>query len=114
MNRVSYINLILGAWLVASPVVLGSSATDRIAAANDVSLGVLLIALSWWLLAARTAHLYMSGCQLLCGAWLIAAPFVLTYRGFYATLNDAIVGAVVVIVSLFEAWGLVRPPMKAA
>lgn len=31
-----------------------------------------------------------------------------------AALNDVIVGAIVVIVSLLETWALVRPPLKAA
>jgi hypothetical protein len=115
MRRVTYINLILGVWLIVAPAVFGSFATDRIAAANDAGLGVLLIAASWWLLAARTAHLYVSGFQLLCGVWLIIAPFALRYSALsQVALNDLIVGALVVIVSLFETWGLVRAPVRAA
>jgi len=115
MKRVTYINLVLGVWLIVAPAVFGSLATDRVAAANDIGLGVLVIAASWWVLAARRAPLYVSGFQVLCGVWLIVAPFVLRYRAFsQVTWNDVIVGALVVIVSSFETWGFVRAPMKAA
>jgi hypothetical protein len=115
MRRLTYINLILGVWLIAAPVVFGSFATSRIAAANDIGLGVLLIAASAWIVAARTAHLYVSGFQLLCGVWLIVGPFVLRYGALsqVMTLNDMIVGALVVIVSVLETWTLVRAPIKA-
>lgn len=107
LARVTWLNLILSVWLIVAPAVFGSFATDRIAAADDISVGVLLIAASWWILAARTA--------VLCGVWLIIAPFVLRYRGLsYTAMNDHIVGAIVVIVSLFETWALVRAPIKAA
>jgi SPW repeat-containing protein len=93
---------------------LGSFATSTIAAAHDVTLGVLLIGASWWILAARTAQVPVSGFQLLCGVWLIIGPFVLQYRGLsQATLNDLIVGAIVVTISAFEMWTLARAPIKA-
>lgn len=114
MKRVTYINLVLGVWLLAAPVVFGAFTTNRIAAVNDLALGVLLIATSWWIVAARTAQLPVSGFQLLCGIWLIVGPFVLRYSGFaQATLNDVIAGALVVIVSALETWTLWRAPLKA-
>jgi hypothetical protein len=114
MRRVTYINLILGVWLIAAPAVFGVFTTNRIAAANDVGLGVLLIATSWWIVATRTAQLPVSGFQLLCGIWLIAGPFVLRYSGFaQATLNDMIAGALVLVVSVLETWTLWRAPLKA-
>ncbi len=115
MKRVTtYINLIVGVWLIIAPAVFGSLTTDRIAAANDIGFGLLVVAASWWVLAARRARLYVSGFQVLCGVWLIVAPFVLRYRAFsQLTLNDLIAGAIIVIVSLFETWGFARAPLKA-
>ena len=46
MKRVTYVNLILGAWLIVAWVVFGTFATNTIAAANDLALGVLLMATS--------------------------------------------------------------------
>ena len=51
MKRVTYINLILGVWLLAAPAVFGAFTTNRIAATNDLAVGVLLIATSWWIVA---------------------------------------------------------------
>jgi hypothetical protein len=114
MKRVTYINLVLGVWLLAAPAAFGTFTTSRIAAANDVALGALLIAASWWLVAARAAPLPVSGFQLLCGIWLIVGPFLLRYGGFaQATLSDMIVGALVVIVSVLEIWTLRRAPLTA-
>lgn len=114
MKRITYVNVILGVWLIVAPAVFGYLSTNRIAAANDIALGVLLVAASWWVVAARTAHLYVSGFQLLCGVWLIVGPFVLRYGApSQVTLNDMVVGALVVIVSVLETWTLWRAPLKA-
>ena len=114
MKRVTYINLVLGIWLIVAPVVFGSFAASRIAAANDMALGVLLVASSWWIAAAKRAQVPVSAFRLLCGVWLIIGPFLLRYRGFSPmALNDLIVGALVVIVSVFETWTLWRAPIKA-
>lgn|SRR5262249_50442523 len=114
MKRVTYINLVLGIWLIIAPVVFGSFAASRITAANDMALGVLLVASSWWIAAAKRAQVPVSGFQLLCGVWLIIGPFVLRYRGLsQMALNDLIVGALVVIVSVLETWTLWRRPIKA-
>lgn len=111
MKRVTYINLILGVWLIVAPIVFGLFATNMIGAWTDVALGVVLTATSWWIVAERPAQIAVSGFQLLCGAWLIVGPFVLRYEG---TLNDMIVGVFVVIVSALETWTFWRPHIRAA
>ena len=114
MKRVTYLNLIAGVWLIVASAAYDFSAGNRIAAANDAALGVLLIASSWWIVTARTALVSVSGFQLLCGVWLIIGPFLLRYRGFSPmALNDLIVGAFVAIVSVLEAWLLLRAPVNA-
>jgi hypothetical protein len=113
MKRITYMNLILGIWLIVTPVVFGAFASNRIAAGSDIALGALLIASSWWIVAATTAQLAVSSFQLLCGIWLIVAPFVLGYRGYAAEAqNDLIVGILVAIVSVAETWTLWRAPLK--
>jgi hypothetical protein len=114
MKRVTYINLVLGVWLLVIPIVFGTFALSRRAAVNNVALGVLLIASSWWIASKKTAQVPVSGFQLLCGVWLIIGSFVLRYRGFSQLVqNDLIVGALVVIVSMLETWTLWRAPIKA-
>ena len=115
MKRVIWINLVLGVWLIIAPFVLGYSGSSTVAIANDGILGVLLVACSWWIGAAMAAQVSVSGFQILCGIWLIIAPFVLRYRELpLATVNDVAVGIVVLLVSLIVTWTITRPPIKAA
>src|SRR5579864_1392735 len=102
MKRITWINLILGLWLIISPLVIGYSAAS-VAAANNIILGVVVVACSWWMLAAIAGADWCGWVQLLCGIWLIVAPFVLRYSELtHAVSNDAIVGIVVFIVSMVE------------
>jgi SPW repeat-containing protein len=114
MKRISWINLLLGVWLVVSPYVLGSMTTGA-TVGNDIVLGILLIASSWWILAARTEALGVSWFQMLCGIWLVIAPFVLSYRAVtHALANDVVVGAIVFIVGLLESQAVTHGPVKTA
>jgi hypothetical protein len=114
MKRVSWVNLILGIWLVISQYVLGS--TGAVATvANDIILGILLIATSWWILAATTEVLGVSWFQMLCGVWLVIAPFVLSYHAMTQALaNDVVIGVIVFIVGLLESQPLAHRPVKTA
>jgi hypothetical protein len=111
MKRVSWINLILGIWLIISPFVFGSM---RVTVANDILLGVLLVATSWWILATLTvAAVGVTWFQMLCGIWLVIAPFVLSYRAVtHALANDVGVGIIVFIVGLLESQAVEHRPMK--
>lgn len=114
MKRVSWINLILGVWLVISPYVLGSTAL-RATVGNDIVLGILLIASSWWILATAAEVLGVSWFQMLCGIWLVIAPFVLSYRAMtHALANDVVVGVIIFIVGLLESQAVAHRPVKAA
>ena len=114
MKRVSWINLILGIWLVISPYVLGSTGLEA-TVGNDIVLGILLIASSWWILAATTEVLGVSWFQMLCGIWLVIAPFVLSYRAAtHALANDVVVGVIVFIVGLLESQAVAHRPVKTA
>ena len=113
MKRVTYVNLILGVWLVVAPFVFGAFATNTIATANEVALGVLLVATSWWIVATTRAQRAVSGFQLLCGIWLIIGPFMLGYRGLgLEAQNDLVVGALVAIVSMLETWTFWHAPLR--
>jgi len=114
MKRVSWINLILGIWLILAPFVLGSLGL-RATVGNDMILGILLIASSWWILAAMTQAVGVSWFQMLCGIWLVIAPFVLRYRDVsHALANDVVVGVIVFVVGLLESQALEHRPMKTA
>jgi hypothetical protein len=112
MKRISWINLILGIWLIISPLLIGYS-TSHVPAGNNVVLGVLLIASSWWILVSDTIE--VGWFQILCGFWLIIAPYVLRYHALTsATANDVIVGIMALIVGVIETQAMAHPPMKTA
>jgi hypothetical protein len=88
----------LGFWLAVSPWAVGYSAHES-ATANAVFVGVAL---------ALGAH-FEAACDLLqaewlnvvAGAWLVAAPFVLGFTAAYpAAANSLAVGASVVVLAL--------------
>ena len=53
LKHIVQINILLGAWLVVAPFVMGYSGTT-VEMVNDVALGVWLIGCSWWILAAAS------------------------------------------------------------
>lgn len=114
MKRITWINLILGIWMIISPFLIGYS-VSYVPTGNNIVLGVLLIASSWWILAALMQTTGMSWFQVLCGIWLIIAPFVLNYRAMsQAMSNDVIVGIIVLIVGLVETQVGSHRPVRAA
>jgi len=114
MKRTIWINLILGIWLIISPFVLGFAATTRAAVTNDVILGILLIAFSWWILAAIAAPMGAAWFELFCGLWLIVSPFVLQFNRVAAAMaNDVVVGIITAVVALVVARSLSQTPTAA-
>jgi hypothetical protein len=112
MKRINTINLILGVWLIVAPFLLAYSRSHVVAASNDIGLGFLLVAGSFWMLAEKTGQFGVTAFETACGAWLMLVPFVLHGGATpHILINDIIVGAIVLLVSFTEAWMLAyRPP----
>ena len=99
LKHIIEINILLGAWLIASPFVFGY-ATSRLEIGNDVLVGIVLIASAWWMLAAAAGRIGAGILQLVCGVWLVVAPFVFHYaRSSTPFNNDITVGIASVLVS---------------
>ena len=99
LKHIIEINILLGAWLIAAPFVLGY-ASSRMQMGNDVAVGILVIACAWWMLAAAVGQIGAGAVQFLCGIWLIIAPFALRYaRTSTPFNNDIIVGIASVLVT---------------
>jgi hypothetical protein len=114
MKRVTWINLIVGLWLIGSPYLLGYSDVSTTALTTAVVSGVLLVALSWWILAAMARSSVAGWLEVVCGFWLIAAPFILSYRTWPdAAINSIFAGGVVVLASALVLWSLWRVPVRA-
>jgi hypothetical protein len=95
----SFLVAVTGAWLVAAPLLLDHHlAATAFASWNDVLVGTTLAVLAAIrvIRPAGTAALSLLNSGL--GVWLIAAPFVGNYTtALYATLNDMIVGLLVIM-----------------
>jgi len=101
MKGITWINLLLGVWLIVAAVAHGMAGATM---TNDFVLGVLLIAFSWWMLAAVAPPVGVAWFEMLCGLWLIVAPFALAYSAMRSsTVNDVVVGVVTIIVAAIAA-----------
>ncbi len=114
LKHIVEINIVLGAWLIVAPFVMGYSAST-VELANDVAVGVLLIACSSWTVAAAAGQVGAEMLGFLVGIRLITAPFVLHYqRMSRAFANDFGVGILSVLVSVTATWWLVSRVRRAA
>lgn len=103
MKGLSWINFVLGLWLLISPFTLGYSGT---AATEDVVVGVLIAALALWRAVGDETEgmKAVSWAAAILGIWTIIAPFALGYTGiFIAVLNDVIVGLIVAVLAAIRA-----------
>lgn len=104
MKRIIWINLILGLWLIVAPFALRYAGLTHAAATEDVVLGIVIAAFSWWILAAAMPMVGHAWFEILCGIWVAIAPFVIGYSGLaIARTNDVWVGIVVLIVGVIAA-----------
>ena len=85
----------LGVWLMIAPTVFGSTTT---AAHNDDLFGALIVTVAIIAMAdvSRAARFL----NVVFAAWVVAAPWLLTGATTGAKMNDAIVGALVLLLSL--------------
>jgi len=106
LKHIIEINILLGAWLIAAPFVLGYAGA-RVEMRNDIVLGILLIACSCWMLAAAAGRIEAGGLELLCGLWLVAAPFVSHYGRLSRPFsNDILIGTLTMVASATAMWML--------
>ena len=109
MKRITWVNLVLGVWLLLAPFALGVAGVHVAWSINDIALGGLLVFFSGWILAASDPPITADWMEVLCGIWLVAAPFVLKYSGIGRALrNDIIVGLAAIVVALVAATAMLR------
>jgi len=114
MKNVTWINILLGIWLLIAPFALSSVGGSGAWSANDVILGILLIAASLWIVsaAAPTGAVWF---EVLCGIWLVVAPFVLRYSGTGVKMtNDVISGIIAIVVAIIAMSGMRRTTTPTA
>ncbi len=101
MTWASWIDFLLGIWLIISPFALGYRMMSGRAAIEDVIFGILIAAFSLWTALKLTkAAGWLLG---LFGLWVLIAPFVLhTHSVSRVTPNDVIVGILVLILAVLR------------
>ena len=93
------ITAILGIWLMASPAILGFS-DDKTIADNAHIIGPLIASFSviaWWEITRSVKYF-----NLLPALWLLLAPWILGYSQTTAIINDMVIGAAVLGLSLVK------------
>ncbi|MGE3512359.1 MAG: vitamin K epoxide reductase family protein, partial [Vicinamibacterales bacterium] len=91
-----YANIVLGVWLIASPVTLGYR--DPAMVASDVATGGVIVVLATMTLWPRFDLLRWGIC--LAGIWLLFAPLVFWAPDAGAYATDTLVGALVIAFSI--------------
>ena len=87
----SWLNLILGLWMIISPFAIGYAMVSAVAMWNGVVLGV-LIAIAG-LVAAQSITSGASWWNVAFGIWLFFSPWILQFGGLRAAVtNDLIFG----------------------
>ncbi|NNE24101.1 MAG: hypothetical protein HKN11_15970 [Rhizobiales bacterium] len=92
--------MILGVLVVLSPW-LSNAATDPALMITTGFVGVLIIAMAG--LEMVSLRRWEETIETLCGAWLIASPFVFGYGGALRSWHIAL-GALVALLALYELW----------
>jgi hypothetical protein len=101
---ISWINVIVGIWLIVSPVVLGFVGSLPSATWNTFIAGALVVIFACGRLAKSETIVALSWLNLLVGLWLIGSPFLLEYAAFARPLwNSVSAGLIVTFVSLASA-----------
>ena len=107
VRTTSGVNLILGAWLMVSPVVFF---TTDVSFWNNIVVGVAVFVLAGLrVLLPRIGTKGLSWVNLVLGVWLVLSPFILDYGMESVAWNDIIVGILLVGVS----WWSARRPRRA-
>jgi hypothetical protein len=105
IKTLSWLVVLLGAWEVLAPFILGYS--HRAGALWDaIILGIALVILAGWAALSNQVSTIkaLEWINAILGVWLIIAPFIIRYSDVSAALwNDIIVGIVVVVLAVWAA-----------
>ncbi len=93
----SFVNLILGAWLITSPTTLGYQSVGMIW--SDIASGSLIVIFSV-AAASRRFNTYARWANCFVGIWLLFAPLVFWSPTAAGYMNDTLVGAFVIAFSV--------------
>ncbi|HEY7291029.1 MAG TPA: SPW repeat protein [Vicinamibacterales bacterium] len=100
MKALSWINFILGLWLIAAGVTM--SAAARPVMAEEIVIGIIIAALA--AISATREVGVLSWVVALAGLWTLIAPAAIHYGQMTASrTNDVVVGIIVLILGVADA-----------
>ncbi len=110
MKALSWINFILGLWLIIAGFALSTGV--RPVMAEEIILGIIIAVLAWAAAVSRQGPA-ISWIVALAGLWTLIAPFVIPSYSMMANAkgNDIVVGIIVLVLGV--AYALYRPPVRA-
>jgi hypothetical protein len=103
MKHVIGFNVVIGAWLIAASLTMEGDPLSPAQAWIYLFLGLIIVGASAMVLADMPGQTAWTLCALIGGTWLLLVPLILPDRG-YAFGTDAIVGALILVVSALEIW----------
>jgi hypothetical protein len=113
MKRIIEVDFILGAWLIVAPFVLIHSSGRVIGKPTDIVLGVMLLTGAAAMLAEPPGHVGLALYEAACGVCAIVTAGVLHGQMAPALVaNSLVVGTVVLLASLADAWFLLHHPRR--
>ena len=90
----------LGVIILLSPVLFGADVSPAVAISTGLA-GVLITTIA--LLEILSLQRWDEVLEVICGAWVIAAPFIFGYGGALR-VGHVLLGAAVVVLALWELW----------
>lgn len=106
-NAISWVNIILGIWVLISPFVLAFTFPRSIW--NNVATGIVVGILAIIRLSTREQPGW-SWVNVVLGIWLIISPFVLAFATGAALWNNVILGIIIAAIALSSASSRVPRP----
>lgn len=105
VKSLSWLIALFGVWELVAPFVLGYTAVG-VAMWGAIIIGLALIIVGAWAALSNDEGTIktLEWVNVILGAWLVIAPFVLSYTSTLTAMwNDIIIGAVVVVLGAWAA-----------
>lgn len=106
------LSVLAGIWLIIAPFILGYlSNTPK---TNDVWLGIIVGVVALINMFTSFRATWLSWINVIAGAWLIIAPFALSYPSTTPRWNDVILGIIVIALAAWSSGTSWASPRRTA